>query len=148
MDLTTLDAAMAKLGATDPVAFKSEAKKRGCLYERAGIVKIDLERFEAALDSEFETLAQSAAKPKMSKRSSGSELGLILARLALNPQRIEAKQRKIKVAEAKLATASTPYEQHKIKRELERLNDELQRLLDGQKRDISQRDAILNSNVQ
>ena len=148
MNLATMDVAMARVGATDAEAFKVKTKKLGCLYEYAGVVKVDIDKLEAALNSEFEKIAEKVSAPKAKPRREGSDLGLILARLALNPQRIEAKKQKIKDAESKLASASTPYEKVKIKRELAKLNDELQRLLDGQTRDISQRDAILNSNVQ
>jgi hypothetical protein len=144
MNLTTLDAAMTHVGATDPKAFEAKVKELGCRYEFAGIVKVDIDRLEAALNGEFEKIAEAASVPKTKAHREGSDLGLIIARLALYPKRFEGKQAKIKTVEDKLAAATTPYEQHKLTRELKKLNDELQRLHDGKARDIALRDAILN----
>jgi hypothetical protein len=147
MNLVTVEAAMVHTGATDSKLFMAKVEKLGCLYQVAGIVKVDIDRLEAALNTEFEKIAADASAPKEKVRREGSDLGLILARLALNPKRIEVKKQKIKDAETQLTASATPYERHKLKRVLEKLNSELQSLLDGQARDLALRDAILNGST-
>ncbi|MDD5088571.1 MAG: hypothetical protein PHI18_07220 [bacterium] len=132
------------LGVTNVEAFKRDAKRFGCLFEKSGIVKIDVEKFQLALDAEFAKAAEAASRPVERKRGPSSDLGLVNARLAQHDTRRHAKLEKITAIKAAITSATTVYERGKLQRDLTKAEAELQRLDDGHQRDLKRRDEILN----
>jgi hypothetical protein len=144
MNLVLLQQAMEQFGATDAVAFRADAKKRGCLFERAGIAKVDVEKLQSVLDAEFERMAEAASTAKEKTRRAGSDLGLVTARLAQYEGRKARKLAKIAEVRKAVANAATVYERQKLDRQLEKLEAEAQRLDAGKAADEKRRDEILN----
>ncbi|MBU0508257.1 hypothetical protein KKH27_05410 [bacterium] len=145
MNLVLIQQAMEQFGATDAVAFKAEAKKRGCLFERAGIAKVDVEKFQSVIDAEFERMAEAASTGKSRPRRASSDLGLLMARLAQYEGRKARKLARIAEIREAIANADTPYERQKLTSQMERLEAEAQRLDAGKAADEKRRDDILNS---
>ncbi|MBU1985086.1 hypothetical protein KJ815_11840, partial [bacterium] len=136
--------AMEQFGATDAVAFKAEAKKRGCLFERAGIAMVDVEKFRSVIDAEFERMAESASTAKSRTRRASSDLGLLMARLAQYEGRKARKLARIANIREAISNAATAYERQKLTSQMARLEAEAQRLDAGEAADEKRRDEILN----
>ena len=147
MKLVFLKEAMELCGATDQTAFKAEAKKFKCLYERAGVVKIDIEKLHAALDVEFTQMAVDTAIPKTKKRGEGNVLGWVVGRLKLYAGRKAKKLAKIANVKEAIKAATTVYDRRKLNRDLSKLEDGLKRLEEGKLADEARRDAIMNGSV-
>jgi predicted nucleic acid-binding Zn-ribbon protein len=144
MKLIFLNEAMELCGATDPKAFKANVKKHHCLYERAGIAKVDVEKFQSVLDAEFSAMADAAKNRKAIKDTAGKQLGLVRARLAQYEKRMAKKQTKIAAAEKAVADAKDRYSRTKAEAEVAKLRREYDNLVAGKARDEQLLDELLN----
>jgi len=142
MKLMLFQQAVEHLGVTDTETFKREVKRHRCGYQRGGIMKVDVEKFEAAVDAEFANDIENAPKPKT--RSTGSDLGIIMARLSQDKKRREGKLKKIAAAQAATENAVNGYERSKFQREVRKLENELKLQDERHAADEKRRDAILS----
>jgi hypothetical protein len=144
MNLVLFNQAVELLGVTDIQTFKRDAKRLGCLFVRSGVTKVDVEKFQALNDAEIAKAAEAASKPKAKKRSTGSDLGIISARLARDEKNRQAKQKKIADTKYAITTAATAYERGKLQRDLQKLEDDLKAQDKRHAADEARRDAILS----
>jgi hypothetical protein len=144
MKLVFLNDAMAQCNATDLAAFKATAKKHGCLFERGGIVKIDVETLQTALDAEFAVMADAKKKREVAPNSAGKQIGLVKARLAQVDARLAKKQAKIDIATKAVANAKNRYSRMTAETELAKLRREYDNLVAGKGRDEALLDEMLN----
>jgi hypothetical protein len=146
MKLILFNEAIELLGVTDSNTFKRDAKRFGCLFQRSGIIKIDVEKFQSAMDAEFAKAAEAVSKRAERKRGPGSDLGLVNARIAQYEGRRKAKLEKIAGLKEAINSAKTAHERGNLQRDLTKAEAELQRLDDGYQRDLKRREEILNAN--
>ena len=144
----SLRVAMEQMEATDMKEFVRVAKLHKCYFEKAGIIRIDVVGLQHLIDQDFAEAQEQAAKRKAAPRNTGSDYGLVEARIRLYPKRIADKKAKIAEAETKVKTAETPHHGHKAQKELTKLQGKLKALIKGQKRDEQRRDDYLNGDVQ
>ncbi|RPH93353.1 hypothetical protein EHM69_10525 [candidate division KSB1 bacterium] len=145
MNLVLYKEAVERLGVTNEEVFKRDTKRLGCFYQRSGIIKIDVDKFQSAMDAEFEMAAKDVSAPKARKRSAGSDLGIVMARLSQDEKRRKAKLQKIADVKEAMVATKTAYERGKLQRELKKLENELKLQDERHIADEQRRDEILNS---
>lgn len=136
--------AMQHFQATIESEFVKSAKKHKCYYMKGGIVKIDVQKLEIAINAEFARAQANSANRKTREPSPGRDLGLIEARLTRYPARIEVKKDKIKSNHAAVRAADSPYLKRKLMKDLKKLENELAKMEESYQRDLKRRDEILN----
>jgi hypothetical protein len=147
MELMNYQQAIEHLGVTDIETFNRDVKRHRCMVKRGGVVKIDVQKFETILEAEFAEATATMSTVKAKKRSVGSDLGIISARLSQDDKRRKAKLLKIAAAKEAMKAAKSAYERDKFQREVQKLENELKLQDERHTADEKRREEILNGSL-
>jgi len=138
-----IDAA-ARFGVADIDKFRKSVKGLKCLIRVADLDFIDLERFNNRLREKAQAHAEAALRPITTRHKSGSQIGILRARLAQVPKHIARKEEAIESARQVLGAAANAYERTRASKALEMLEAGLKKLRQNKVADEDALNRILN----